>query len=403
MFTLLHEWQMHRKSVLTFFLLFLLSFSVLSVTSLIATQADSGDINYSIRSTVTFANPYGGTKIWNLTEEDRTIGLFMNNSWQNVELKSTNLPFEVLKNDEDGNRIAVLKFPEQRLLPGENASYTIEHSIVSRPRSIPEMLESESGKLEAIPQDLRENYTRDEGPWMVKDPTLVQMAHYLAGNERKVLNIVKGLVGWITSNVDYATHELPLYPNETLSMGEGDCDDQAILLVSLARILGIPSYLQIGAIYVSGNRSVEETYWEGHVRTVQIRIGWHGWAMVYVPPWGWLPVDLTYVFSDSLDPLDAIRYGAITQQSTIQYINISRANYVAESRESRNFILKNGFYIDVKDEMTENEDNGLIGRPEITIGIVVGVATVMLLVSCLLIVRRQRRHPERLEVPAPPV
>jgi hypothetical protein len=123
--------------------------------------------------------------------------------------------------------------------------------------------------------------------------------------------------------------------------------------------------------------------------------------MVFVPPWGWLPVDLTYVLSASLDPLDAIRYGAVTQQNTIQYMNLSKVDYVAESRESRDFILKNGFYLDMIDEMTKVETGGLLGNPVNSIAVVLGAGMFMLAVSLFLIVRRRRMRTEDRKVEVP--
>jgi len=87
------------------------------------------------------------------------------------------------------------------------------------------------------------------------------------------------------------------------------------------------------------------------VTSVLKRIGWHGWAIVYVPPWGWLPVDLTYVKVGLSDPLNAIKAGAVTLQETIQYLNITQTDYVALSRESRELVTENDFYIYMEDEM----------------------------------------------------
>jgi len=389
----------HTKRRLTISLIFSLLFSQLSTISPFVVKGEANDINYSMKSTVTYLNPNGGTRIWNFTEEDRTISLFMNNTWQSVELKGASYPLEALKNDADGNSIAVLKLPKQQLLPGENVSFTVEYRIVSKPRVIANISEEESGTLDAIPQNLRDNYTRAEGPWLVNDPTLVELAHEIAGDETKVLKIVKGFVGWIDENINYTTHEFPLYPNETLSEGEGDCDDQAVLLVTLARIMGIPSHLQIGAIYTPTSELVEENHWDNHVRVVQRKIGWHGWAMVYVPPWGWLPVDLTYITGDFADPLNAIHYGAVTGQKTIQYMNVSKVDYVAESRQARSFILENGFFVDLEDEMSvEATENDVTEKFDPWVAVVFVLLMVGLLASSLLIARRWRRRLEEPQV-----
>jgi len=54
---------------------------------------------------------------------------------------------------------------------------------------------------------------------------------------------------------------------ETLEDGTGDCDDQSILLISLLRAAGIPSWLAFGVLYDGGNDA-----W-----------GAHAWAEVYMP------------------------------------------------------------------------------------------------------------------------
>lgn len=395
MFMFQEKFHKHTKSLLTFSLSFLLLFSLFSVKSLVVVRSVSQDVNYIIKSNVTYVNPNLGTRIWNLTEEDRTVSLFMNNSWQRVELKGATYPFEALKKDLDGNNIAVLKFPKQQLYPRENVSYTVEYHVASKPRVIPNISEDELGTLDTIPPDLKENYTRAEGQWLTKDPALISLAHEIAGNETNVLKIIKSLIGWIKQNISYTTHEYPLYPNETLIAHQGDCDDQAILLITLSRIMGIPSRLQIGSIYMPEHGLVDETLWDNHVRVIQNKIGWHGWAMVYVPPWGWLPVDLTYVTGGLADDLlNAIRYGAIVWQKTIQYMNFSKVDYVAESRQVKAFILENGFFIDLKDEMTEIPQNGLLGLdPSVAVGL--GTVTIVLLVSSLVLVRLWRRHPQK--------
>jgi hypothetical protein len=134
-----------------------------------------------------------------------------------------------------------------------------------------------------------------------------------------------------------------------LTETRGDCDDQAILLISLCRIIGIPAYLQIGSIYSPEVDNETSTGWNGHVENIQNRIGWHGWAMVYIPPWEWLPVDLTYSSRGNL--LDAMETAAVTSQDVIQYMNTVQTDYASEAREYRSLLIDKGFYIRVYDEI----------------------------------------------------
>jgi hypothetical protein len=376
-------------------LILFLSFTLLSPQKTVATEDEAGDVRYSLKSIVTYSNPVNGNFTWDLAEDDRTIGLFMNNSWQNTELKSVTYSLSSIKNDEDGNKIGILELPKQRLLPGENLSFTTEYEIVAKPRSIPDLSESEADAVNDIPSYLVQEYATAEGPWAQTNLSIQELAHDIAENQTKVLNIVKALIEWIKDNITYGTHEIPLYANQTVAAGVGDCDDQAILLIALLRTLGIPSYLQIGAIYRPDYVEVSHAYWNNSVRIVERKIGWHGWAVVYVPPWGWLPVDLTYVPEGFDNPLNAIRQGAVAHQNTVQYMNISKVDYVSDSAEARNFLIENGFQAYFEDEMTYlSQDSGTRGLSPLTSAILIAAIVAMSLLVVFIMIRSQRRKLE---------
>jgi transglutaminase-like putative cysteine protease len=309
-------------------------------------NAASDDKEYVIKSSVRFTAPSGHG--WNLTEDDKAISLYMNTSWQTVTLINSSYPFASVKTDEDGNSIAVLNMPN--IQANETGEYTVFYNVTSKPRDMPTISESEAGPLSDIPHNLTATYLNNSGTWMTNNTTLRKQAYYLAGDETKVLVIVENFVNWIWNNITYASHEFPFYPNETLASRSGDCDDQAILLVSFCRIIGIPAYLQIGCIYMPNVDNESSTAWNGHVENVQNHIGWHGWAMVYILPWGWLPVDLTY--SSKNNPLDAIETAVVTTQNVVQYMNVIQTNYVAQAREYKNFLSTNGFHIWAYDGIT---------------------------------------------------
>ena len=344
-------------------------------------KGETGDVNFTIRMSVTYSN--NGTRKWNFTEDEQSVSLFMNTTWQSVQLVNHTYPPKSLENDTDGNPIAILQFKSE-LNPKENLSYTVTYHVLSKPRTLPSISEEESQTLNRIPPDLKERYTKAEGPWLTNQTELQNLAYNITGNESKVLTIVKNFAAWIAneSNIRYEIHDVPLYPNETLKLKEGDCDDKAILLVTLCRIYGIPSYLQVGCIYDPTTPFLNETYWQGYVTVISKRISWHGWAIVYIPPWGWLPVDLTYVLGDTSDPLNRIKRAAVTWQWVIQYMNFTTSDYVASSRKKRDFLQQNGFYIYEEDEMTLNQHLDILWQQIIEtlkwlfiVGIVAGAAT----------------------------
>jgi len=335
-----------KRRIMVVSTLFLL-LSTLAFNGFVVVKGETGEVGFIIKMSVTYNN-INETENWTFTEEDRAISLFMNNTWQTVQLINHSYPLETTTIDEDGNPIAILQFPESELEPGESISYTVTYYALSKPRLLPNIKEEDSETIEKIPEELKESYCGEGDPWLVNDPELRDLAQNIAEKETKVLTIVKKFVEWIGS-IDYQVHEVPLYPNETYAEGRGDCDDQAILFITLCRICEIPSFLQVGCIYMPTDR-VNETHWEGHLTTSLKHVGWHGWAIVYIPPWGWLPVDLTWWH---YNPLNAIEWAAVTSQKTLQYMNISQMDYVASSRMYRDFLKNNDFYVYAQDEMME--------------------------------------------------
>ena len=71
----------------------------------------------------------------------------------------------------------------------------------------------------------------------------------------------------------------------TLQAGHGDCGEQTMLLITLMRMNGIPARWQSGWTFTDGD--YEDI---------------HDWAEIYLAPYGWLPVDVTYGRIDSAEP-----------------------------------------------------------------------------------------------------
>jgi hypothetical protein len=387
-----------RNTAVVAFMLFMLIASV-AFKNVAVSKAEILDADYVIQTSVTFSN--NGITVWNLTKEDQEISLFMNNSWQTVYLTELSCPVEITETDEDGNPIAILQLPKSQLEPGDSVNYTVTYSIESKPRSISHLDEQESGNLIEIPPDLRDEYCIESDTWQVNDPMLIETAHTIVINETNVLSIVEEFVAWIWNNIDYPpqdkpkiSHEVPLYPNQTLLYREGDCDDQAILFITLCRICGIPSFLQVGCIY-GQDFTDQQSSWNGTVTSVLKHIAWHGWAMVYVPPWGWFPVDLTFVMGEQSVPLNAIMTGAVTSTRTIQYMNISQRDHLASSREYRDLLIENQFRIYQEDEMSPVSQNFLEEFIErwilwllIGVGVIIGALTAV--IGYILKARRKR-------------
>jgi len=101
----------------------------------------------------------------------------------------------------------------------------------------------------------------------VGDPRLTAQARRILGRERNARRAAERLVSWVHAEVrPGAATGLP-GAIAALVQRRGDCDDQATLLVGLARAAGIPARTVAGLLYTGG------------------RFYYHAWAEVYIGTW----------------------------------------------------------------------------------------------------------------------
>ncbi len=329
---------------------------------------------FIFRSTYTFENR--GNATYALTEKDATLSLFMNNRWQTITTRNASHGILEETTDQDGNELAVIDLPSE-ISAGETLIFSIEFIVSSEDISRPEIDPADAGSVDEIPADLVEEYT-SQSETFTWNNDLESLASELTSEEDTVLETVTHLIDWIMANITYCNFDTPLYPYETLGDLQGDCDDQAILLISMLRSLGIPSLLQVGVVF-SESIDSEKSSWEGHLSFRQDGVGWHGWAMVYVPPWGWLPIDLT--LTAATDSLELIRQAPEYESSVVPAFNVSRQPYIGDSRSSREQLLASDLYITVSEIYIEDSnDTSLPYYVYIGIGLATGAAVVVVII-----------------------
>ena len=297
---------------------------------------------YAFRTTYIFENRGNSTYVF--TEDDMSIVIFVDDDWQTVTMRNESHRVVRQYEDIDGNPIAIIDLPSE-LPPYTSVHFSMEYVIKSTDREIPMIVPEIAGTPSDIPQNLVGKYCVETETYEINDE-IEYFARRITAGETTVLGIVTRLVSWILENVTYGNFEIPRYPHETFIERMGDCDDQAILLITMLRSLGVPSLLQIGVVFSDGIDS-ERTSWDDHLTIVQKGIGWHGWAMVYIPPWGWLPVDLT--LTGSKVPMDTITKAPKYASYVVTAYNVSRQTYVRDSRTSRERITSSNIYITLAD------------------------------------------------------
>jgi len=297
------------------------------------------EVTYVYTSKIVFVNNGGDSLV--LSEDFCSLNLFPNSSWQTTYLQSVNQPYN-LTTDSDQNQILLLDVPP--IPQGGNITLQSSLKIVERQRQTPSVSYRESKNLNEIPAGL-EKYCGARGSWQVDDEALKSLAEEILseGKTFNVLMIVAAFADWIGTNVKPVSHEFPLYPNKTYARLEGDCDDQANLLITLCRIMKIPAYLQIGCI----RNSVAETSttaWDGRLVSVSKNVAFHGWAVIYVPPWGWLPFDVTLGWKSS-NSLEGITSAAVWRSDTIVVLNVTKSDWAGLGRRQRDYVISNSLHV----------------------------------------------------------
>jgi len=328
--------------------------TLIVITGLIMPLVSAADsTTYFYKLDYTFENR--GDEDYPFEREDYTLPLFINNSWQIVTIMNISGGYTLDVIDLDGNR-GVIMDVDDTLPPGENLSFSIEYQIVSSSQERPTFTMDEADGFSAIPPELVSEYTGHTESFTVNDPIIIDVAQRASKGDETVLGTVANLLDYVTQNTTYCNFETPRYPLDTLSDNLGDCDDQSLLLISMARSLGIPAYLKVGVI-IHPSIVDSDTSWDGHLENDADGIGWHGWVMIYIPPWGWVPVDLTLIDEDT--GLDYIINSPEYDPNIIEALDVSEQAYIGDTVATRERIIVSDLHVTIIDEAGEVYGNGL--------------------------------------------
>ncbi len=139
--------------------------------------------------------------------------------------------------------------------------------------------------------DLYRRFTRSEQQMALTRP-LRELARSVVGHEDNPYRKARLLYDWVCDNVKYsfvwcwrdATFTYGCASEEVRQRRIGDCVIQSVFYAALCRSVGIPARVHNGPIFPPGMKND------------------HVWAEVYLPRFGWVPVDVTYSEVASMVP-----------------------------------------------------------------------------------------------------
>jgi transglutaminase-like putative cysteine protease len=137
-------------------------------------------------------------------------------------------------------------------------------------------------------------FVAERAPHIVFSESMRVFSQQVVGDEKNPWRIAQKLfaavdhVPWAGAR-EYST--ISDIGDYALHAGHADCGQQTLLLMTLLRLNGIPSRWQSGMIYSDGKYN-----------------DLHDWGQLYIAPYGWIPMDVTFGHLDSTDPAIANFY-----------------------------------------------------------------------------------------------
>ncbi|HFE53386.1 MAG TPA: transglutaminase [Bacteroidetes bacterium] len=133
------------------------------------------------------------------------------------------------------------------------------------------------GSLTDIPQDIRTRFTQDGSKYMLKNPIIQKAAREAVGNEKNPYWIARKIYRYLMGKMHYELAGGWNVAPAVLARGSGSCSEYSFVYIAMARAAGLPARY-VGSVVVRGDdASLDDVF--------------HRWVEVYLPGYGWVPVD----------------------------------------------------------------------------------------------------------------
>ncbi|MBI2264519.1 MAG: hypothetical protein HYU64_05030 [Armatimonadetes bacterium] len=195
------------------------------------------------------------------------IALPINRPGQKVRITSmVPAPSEILKDPDGGNEVAFWRIKDPPV--GEGLVFRYDFEVVNRTVTF----DVDPARVSRPPLDSREyvRYTISE-PWLEITPEIASLARRIVGKEENPYLQGRLVFDWVVENITYD------YPDvkergvkRAFAERRGDCGEFSHIFIAMMRSLGVPC------------RSVTCNWYQG---------AGHAWAEMFIPPYGWIPVD----------------------------------------------------------------------------------------------------------------
>ncbi|MGC9331440.1 MAG: transglutaminase domain-containing protein [Bacteroidales bacterium] len=133
------------------------------------------------------------------------------------------------------------------------------------------------GSLETIPSDIKELYLANHEKYQTDHPVIQKGVKEAVGDEKNPYKIARKIYQYVMDNMYYEMSGGWNNAPVVLERGNGSCSEYTFVYIAMCRAAGLPARY-VGSVVVRGDdTSMDDVY--------------HRWAEIYLPNYGWIPVD----------------------------------------------------------------------------------------------------------------
>jgi len=133
------------------------------------------------------------------------------------------------------------------------------------------------GTIDEIPTDIHDLYLEDNEKYQINHPLIQRTVKNVLGDEKNAYRIARKLFNYLIDNMYYEMVGGWNTAPAVLERGNGSCSEYTFVYISMCRAAGLPARY-VGSVVIRGDYTCMDDVF-------------HRWVEVYLPGYGWIPVD----------------------------------------------------------------------------------------------------------------
>jgi transglutaminase-like putative cysteine protease len=135
----------------------------------------------------------------------------------------------------------------------------------------------EVGTLDDIPQEIKEKYLENNEKYHYDHPVIQNAVKEAIGGETNAYLIFRGIFNYLIDHMYYEMSGGWNTAPTVLARGNGSCSEYSFVYIAMCRAAGLPARY-VGSVVVRGDLAcIDDVF--------------HRWVEVYLPNYGWVPID----------------------------------------------------------------------------------------------------------------